>query len=829
MFRHKPSALWSVFFCSLGSVCAGPASQAIAQTNNPVEPMTGQEEPINLFDEDQDSNLPNGQSVNVGSFGEIDLHVKDLELTKVLQLLSIQSERNIIASRNVAGTVSADLYNVDFYDALDAILTANGFGYTEKGDFIYVYTAEEIQALEEANRQVVTRVYRLNYLTAADAATLVTPMLSDAGQIGVTGAPSAGFQPSLSSGGENSFANEATLVIRDYPENVDEILLVLDDLDTRPRQVLIESTILRAALEENNAFGVDFSIVADVDLADFVSPLNVVDELVSGSAGNSGTAIESGVGSNVVDSSGFSIGVLGSNVSAFVQALDRIMDTTVLARPKMLVLNRQRGELLIGTREPYLSTTTTETSSTQTVEFLDTGVSLAVRPFISKDDYVRMELRPSLSSAQEGLISGVTAPGESVQEIVTNVIVKTGQTLVLGGLFQEETIVNREQVPGVGDVPLLGAAFKGQSDAVTRQEIIFMIKPTIMKDSLMADAVDQVEEGITAARIGARNQLLPWSRSKWTSSLLKQAYQARAAGDDKKAMWYTNLVLNNEPSNQEAVELKADLNGQSMMIYDRGLLEQATDTAIDGAVDIRNPVEDTSLEPGTLDDPVIPWSMNDTPADQAEPVADAGFEPATPAKVTKPGITNAEPYALPDAGLTDADDAEVLYPAAVETVDAQPEAETTLDATAEAADAVAFDNEIAEVETIEPAVEVFGSDEEATGDESWALESIEEMTNDASADAATESEEEIAEFDGIEPDAYDAEPMDTEPADTTAEVETPVDEVSSWFDEIDLSPANADDAQAQAEPVTDDVEFDENDVEYIDAVDTVTEVPTDTE
>ncbi|MEL6312245.1 MAG: hypothetical protein AAFQ17_07785, partial [Pseudomonadota bacterium] len=133
-----------------------------------LEPGNTDAEPINLFDED-DSALPNGQAVEVGAFGEIDLHVKDLELTKVLQLLSIQSQRNIIASRNVAGTVSADLYDVDFYDALDAILTANGFGYTEKGDFLYVYTAEEIQALEEANRQVITRVGRVEVVEAVDA------------------------------------------------------------------------------------------------------------------------------------------------------------------------------------------------------------------------------------------------------------------------------------------------------------------------------------------------------------------------------------------------------------------------------------------------------------------------------------------------------------------------------------------------------------------------------------------------------------------------------------------------------------------------------------
>ncbi|MEM6755770.1 MAG: hypothetical protein AAF586_01265 [Planctomycetota bacterium] len=785
MIRPKPTALWSVFFCSLGSVCAGPAFQAIAQNAEPVvEPMSGDETPINLFDEGNDTALPNGQTVNVGSFGEIDLHVKDLELTKVLQLLSIQSERNIIASRNVAGTVSADLYNVDFYDALEAILTANGFGYTEKGDFIYVYTAEEIQALEEANRQVITRVYRLNYLTAADAAALVTPMLSDAGQIGVTAAPVAGFQPTISDGGENSFAAEATLVIRDYPENVDEVLLVLQDLDKRPRQVLVESTILQARLTENNAFGIDFSVVADLDLTNFASPLNIVEQLLSGETGDSGTAIESTVGSNTVTSSGFKVGFLGSNVSAFVQALDQVTDVTVLARPKMLVLNRQRGELLIGGRIGYLSTTQTETSTTQTVEFLDEGTSLTVRPFISQDDHVRLELRPSLSDASIQTIDSNVIPNETVQEIVTNVIVESGQTVVLGGLFKEETTISREQIPGLGDVPLLGAVGKGQNDVVQRDEVIFMIKPTIMKDSLMADAVGEIEEGITAARIGARNGQLPWSRSKWTSYQLKQAYQARAAGDADKALWHTKLVLNNEPGNIEAVELKADLTGQSMLIYDRSLLEQATDTAIKGAVDVRSPIEpQDTLDPGVLDDPVFPWSKNsDTPA---ETVATA--TEVAPVQVTQPGITNAEPFEVPAAGLTEVDE-----PAAFETAEAQ--------SSDEPAEAVAAED----AEVMQSVVEIFNAD-----DEGWALESAE----DTSAEDAFAAE--LAEF-----EAQQAEPQTTESADS-------YDWVADFGGEL-VEEGEPFSEPAQTAASTESFDSTDEDDAYIVPVDSITEVPTDT-
>lgn len=568
----------SVFFCSVGCVCS--TSALGAEGDNQVAPGAPIDPPALFETVSDDDPLPQGQQVEVGAFGQIDLHVKDLNLTKVLQLLSIQSQRNIIASRNVAGTISADLYGVDFYEALDAILHTNGFGYREKGQFIYVYTIEEIAQLEEENRTLVYEVVRLNYINAADASAFASPLLSSAGSIALSGEATKGFQPSFSDGGANLSAHQDTLVIRDYAENVEEILAIIDKLDTRPRQVLVEATILQARLTEANAFGVDFAIFADLSLTDFTTPLGAVDELITG-AFDSGSSVTTSPGSVSTGASSIKLGFVGSDAAIFVRALDSVTDTTVLAKPSVLVLNRQKVDLLVGERLGYLSTTATETSNTQTVEFLDVGTQLTLRPFISDDDFVRMEIRPSVSDGSTSLVGGIVIPNTTTQEIITNVIVRSGQTIVLGGLFKEDTTISRTNVPGLGNLPVIGGAFKGQDDTVTRSEVIFMIKPTIQKDEDLTIMADSIHEGIEATRIGMRKGLLPWSRTKLTSKYVTDAIQHMKDGNNDKALWSLDKALYLDATMADALHLKEEITGEKTYFYDRSILKKAVDSTID--------------------------------------------------------------------------------------------------------------------------------------------------------------------------------------------------------------------------------------------------------
>ncbi len=603
--NHKRRMTAAVFFCLGGWVCNDLAIAAsgvlpvdyrlLAAAIEDIEPATsdlfdsGKPAPAaveNAKPANSGDDIPDGQTVKAGAFGEIDLHVKDLDVSTVLQLLSIQSKRNIIATKDVGGSVTADLYGVDFYDALDAILHANGFGYREKGKFIYVYTAKELAEIQKQEEKPVTRIIRLNYLNAKDASTFVTPLLSGAGSIAMSGAVPPGMAASLTDNGNNSSAHQDTLVIRDLQGNVEQIAAIIKELDVRPKQVSIKATVLQAKLSEANAFGVDITVLGGSSVNDFTKPLDAIDELADGSVipGKRTIVGSSQPGNTQTGKSNFKLGFVAGSVEAFVRALDEVTDTTVVASPELLVLNRQRADLLIGGRLGYISTQQTETSTTQTVEFLDIGTQLTVRPFISDDGMVRLELRPSVSTGTTVLQGGFIIPETEEQTMTTNVMVRSGTTVVIGGLFQETTQVTRSQVPGLGDVPVLGSAFKGVDDSTNRTEVIFMVTPTIVRDEVLYATGERAIESIDVAAMGAREGLLPWSRTKQTHSYMQDALKYYKEGRNDLALHEANKALNLDPTIIDARRMKSAITGEKVNNRQRSILRDAADHVIDAKV-----------------------------------------------------------------------------------------------------------------------------------------------------------------------------------------------------------------------------------------------------
>ncbi|HWB20975.1 MAG TPA: hypothetical protein VG711_11790 [Phycisphaerales bacterium] len=529
-----------------------------------------------------------GEAPQVAARGgdTFDVTVRDTDLSQVLEMLAIQAKRNIIASKSVSGTVNANLYDVTFSEAMDAILKVNNYTWYEEGNFIYVITKDEANAMEAAKKKTESRLFQLNYLGAEDANELITPMLSEKGKSAFRGNVEPGIKPEISNVGADSFAYAAQLVVTDYPENLDAIASKLKDLDTPPKQVLVEATIIQTNLDDASAFGVDFSVLADINFTDLTAPLLPVTNLLNGNDADTGFqpsnnhagAAQTSVG-RTNQAGGLKVGILTDDISVFVNVLDEVTDSNVLARPKIMALNRQRAQVLVGTRVGYLSTTATETTTTQTVEFLDTGIELVFRPFISNDGMIRLELSPSVSDARLRTVTdsnglGVTIPDELTNELTTNVRIKDGQTLVLGGLFKESTTTSRRQVPLLGDIPILGAAFRGQDDSVGRSEIMFLITPTIVQDETLweegADALTYVD----SVRVGARAGLLPFSRDKISQGYNREASDAFAAGDTETALYNINRSLNLQPSQPEMIRFRSIITGEKEKSHERSMLER---------------------------------------------------------------------------------------------------------------------------------------------------------------------------------------------------------------------------------------------------------------
>lgn len=575
---HARSGRIPAAIAALAVLGAGVITPAMAQDDAPVA-----------------ASQPDGSKaqVKVSEHMTVDLHVKDEDLTNVLELLSIQSQKNIVASKSVGGKVSATLYGVTFREALDSILHVNGYGYMERGNFIYVYTLEELVALEKTLKKRAAKAIKLSYLNAKDAEEFVRPLLSkDGGEIKTSKAAAPFSVPDDSPTGGEDYALGATLVVIDYEENIKAVEELLKELDTRPAQVLVEATILQTSLTEENAFGVDFSIIGDVKFTDFIGsggPLSVANALARGGSGatgvtptdNQATGVTSTPG-NTTGPSTFKVGVIAGDLSIFMKMLDEVTDTVIMANPKILALNRQPSRVLVGRRVGYISTTSTDTSTTQSVEFLDTGTQLYFRPFVSHDGEIRMELKPQVSEAiirdaTDATGAAVSIPDEVTQGLTTNVLVRDGQTVVLGGLFRESTQFGRRQVPFLGDIPIIGAAFRGHDDETNRSEIIFLVTPTIMNDSHLNDSADRAVADVDRLRAGARQGLLWWSRDKMTSALNVEAERAARDGDYEKATHKIARSLALNPVQPEALRLREKITGERETWPTRSMLSNVMD------------------------------------------------------------------------------------------------------------------------------------------------------------------------------------------------------------------------------------------------------------
>jgi len=518
----------------------------------------------NDTDATESGSIANDPRVSVER-GSVELHVAGLPLADVLRLLSLEGKRNIVASPKVTGSVTADLYGVTFEEALSAILIPNGAGFREAGNFIFVHTKAELDAIN-ASDATETRVFPLNYISAKDAKSYIEPLLdaNERENIAVSPPPSTGLSSESSDGGGLAHAAQDFIVITAKPIILDRIAAILRQVDVRPRQVLIEATILRAELDDENALGIDFTVVGGVDLELLGATSRGLTDLSLGDLPTGRLEQFNGIAQSqfagAVPNGGLTVGIVKDHVAMFVRALEQVTDTAVVANPKVLALNRQKGQVIVGRRDGYMTTTVTETQAIQSVEFLETGTQLIFRPFIGDDGFVRVELHPEDSV---GFVSAQGLPSEQTTEVTTNVIVRDGETILIGGLFREVTADKRGQVPALGTIPVVGALFRSKVETTTREEVIILLTINIVKDhEAYAEASRQQWENVERTRVGIRQGLMWSGRERLAQTYYRKALDAAEAGDVATALWYTNLSVHCLSRFAPALQLRERLTGQ---------------------------------------------------------------------------------------------------------------------------------------------------------------------------------------------------------------------------------------------------------------------------
>ncbi|MCG8587433.1 MAG: hypothetical protein MI757_22225 [Pirellulales bacterium] len=499
--------------------------------------------PENVSPGDAQANQQGQLSIDREGDNQLSINIQDADIREVLKLLGEQSGLNILTTNSVSGNVSATMNGVDVASAIDAILKSNGYLAHREGNFVYVGTAEDFETRRRLAEVIATRVYRPNYATAAEIQELVTPLLTqNVGSISVTSPAEIGIATDSSGAGGDKYSGLETIVIRDYESVLCEIDAVVREVDQQPLQVAIEAMILSIKLSDEYKFGVDFEALLDNDKI----------RLISGNPPASLASIDTSEG-------GLKFGFMDQNLSLFIDALETIGDANVIASPRLTCLNKQKAQILIGAQKGYVSTTVTETSTTQSVEFLEVGTQLRLRPFVSSDGMIRMEVHPELSTGEVLLRGDFTLPEKEVTEVTTNIMCQDGRTIIIGGLIREELSTTASQIPLVGALPYVGAAFRQKKEQIERREIIVLITPRIIYEPAAGERGDKAAREFHHHQSVYADSMSPISKRALGRKYFRLAQLAWERGDGHAAMRLINKSIKIDPQRRAAIDLRSDI------------------------------------------------------------------------------------------------------------------------------------------------------------------------------------------------------------------------------------------------------------------------------
>jgi type IV pilus assembly protein PilQ len=465
---------------------------------------------------------------------------KDMRIRDALTFLALKYNKNIVPSPQVEGQLAfTSLFDVTFEEAMDAILGGK-FAYEQKGNLIEVFVKGDVNRMRY-------EVFRLNYISAAEARKLIAPILSNSGKVGVTSPADTGVPTgqsiSAGAGGGDTMSLKDTVVVYDYAENIARAKRVIAAIDVRPKQVLVEATILNVTLTEDMQFGIDWQTLKGVAVT-----------ALTGIAPGAPDYFKSAGTSQVTKSGGMTVGIALGDVAAFIRAVEEVTDVTILANPKILAVNKQLGQVYIGQKVGYREGDKFDAAGNLVegeIKFLDTGTKLSFRPYIGSDGHIRMDIHSKDSS--DSTAAGI--PSEISAELVSNIMVKDGETVVIGGLFRDKVTTKKTQIPLLGDLPIIGAVFKGTADTVERSEVIVLLAPHIIEEPGQTNGQARAND-VSIRKFGAGEQLQWTGRTKLSEERYADAVRYYVDGDNEAAMHKLDAALRVSPTHLEAIRLK---------------------------------------------------------------------------------------------------------------------------------------------------------------------------------------------------------------------------------------------------------------------------------
>lgn len=457
------------------------------------------------------------------SGNKLSLNFQDIEVRSVLQILADFTELNIVASDSVGGTVTLRLNDVPWDQALDLILKSKGLAKRKTGNVILVAPSTEIIKIEEeelAAKKVVeqlaplkTEYIQINYAKAEDIQALLVG--SNVVKSSDSKSSSSSNKSSGIFGGSNSTQSRSrssqrtetkgvlslrgtstvdsrtnTIIVKDTVKQLEEIREMIRILDVPVRQVMIEARVVTADKNFAQEIGVKFGVAKAAEVgSDKVFAIGAGPEtfgdLVPDASGST-VNVPEGAGNYIVDLGASAInnhpvGALGMTLARAadyvlnleLSALENENRGEVLANPRVMTSDRELAIIKQGVQIPF---TTVSQDGTNT-ELIDAVLELNVTPQITPDGDVIMELLIKKDAAN-------TAGGIDKREIETIVRVRDGETIVLGGVYEGDTVKEEFKVPLFGDLPVVGFLFKKNTQSDRQRELLIFVTPKIIKSSL---------------------------------------------------------------------------------------------------------------------------------------------------------------------------------------------------------------------------------------------------------------------------------------------------------------------------------------------------------
>lgn len=458
----------------------------------------------------EDKNPFKPKAANSYTGKKISLDFQDIEVRRVLQLLADFTEINMVTADTVQGNITLRLKDVPWDQALDIILKTKNLDKRRNGNVIWIAPVTELIKSEEEEAKAIaqsvklaplqTEYIQLSYAKAVDIEKLITQgKNSSNGSNRSSGSGADSLGDSVGSllsprGTISTDPRTNTIIVNDTSVKIDQIRKMIDLLDVSVKQVMVEARIVRASTEFSKQMGVKWGILSQ--------GINQNSDLLVGGSDTTLWDLKTpdDDGKYTIqrpDNLNVDLGVTAPGASKIAFGLISLSDFMldlelsalqadgygeVISTPKVLTADKQAAKVASGTQIPYQSAEGGGANAVSTTEFIDATLSLDVTPSITPDGKIQMMLQIKNDSVGNPTPTGQLTINKN--EINTNVLVDNGETVVLGGIFEQTTANQQTKVPFLGDLPYIGRLFRKDVKSDNKSELLIFVTPRIVNDSV---------------------------------------------------------------------------------------------------------------------------------------------------------------------------------------------------------------------------------------------------------------------------------------------------------------------------------------------------------